>query len=76
MRKANKRRAGEVCEVAMGSASELDYPLLVCRDLGFLEDEDFSRIIGGLTEVRKMLSAFLSSVEEQIELKSKAARTG
>jgi four helix bundle protein len=60
----------------MGSASELDYHLLVCRDLGFLKGEDFSRIIGGLTEVRKMLAAFLSSVEEQIELKSKAATTG
>jgi four helix bundle protein len=62
--------------IAMGSASELDYHLLLCRDLGFLKDDDFRRIIGGLTEVRKMLAAFLSIVEEQIELKSKAARTG
>ena len=27
----------------MGSASELDYHLLLCRDLGFMKDEDFKR---------------------------------
>lgn len=62
-------------KIAMGPASELDYHLLVCRDLGLLKDDDFNRLIGGLTEVRKMLAAFLSSVEEQIKLKSKAAGT-
>jgi four helix bundle protein len=27
--------------VAMGSASELDYHLLLCRDLGFMSSDDF-----------------------------------
>jgi len=51
----------------MGSASELDYQILLSRDLGFMKDEDFDTSISGLTEVRKMLSAFLGSVEEQID---------
>jgi four helix bundle protein len=61
--------------IALGSASELDYHLFLCHDLGFLKDDDFDRVITGLTEVRKMLTSFLMSVEEQIELKSKAAGT-
>lgn len=40
-----------------------------------MNDNDFSRITAGLTEVRKMLTAFLSSVEEQVKLKSKSAGT-
>jgi len=51
----------------MGSASELDYHLLLCRDLGFMQDDDFSRTATHLTEVRKMLTSFLGSVEIQIE---------
>jgi len=57
----------------MGSASELDYHLLLCRDLGFMKEDDFKRTATDLTEVRKMFTSFLSSVEEQIELKAKAA---
>jgi four helix bundle protein len=61
--------------IATGSASELDYHLLLSRDLGFINNEDFKRTSSDLTEVRKMLTSFLISVEEQIELKSKAAGT-
>ena len=59
--------------IAMGSASELDYHLLLCRDLGYMKDEDFKRVESELTEVRKMLTSFLNSIEAQIESKSQAA---
>lgn len=59
----------------MGSASELDYHLLLSRDLGLMNDDDFMRAATDLTEVRKMLTSFLNSVEEQIELKAKAAES-
>src|SRR5215472_572792 len=59
--------------VAMGSARELDYHLLLCRDLGFMKNDDFERTATGLTEVRKMLTSFLSAVEKQIETQSKAS---
>jgi len=59
--------------IAMGSASELDYHLLLSRDLGFMNGDDFMRSEAGLTEVRKMLTSFLQSVEEQIEIQSRAA---
>lgn len=62
--------------IAMGSASELDYQLRVCRDLGYLKADDFQRTSKNLTEVRKMLTAFLSKVEEQSEAKASAAAKG
>jgi four helix bundle protein len=61
--------------IAMGSASELDYHLLLSRDLGLMNVDDFTRTANELTEVCKMLTSFLSSVEEQINLKSKAAES-
>lgn len=59
----------------MGSASELDYHLLLSHDLGLMNSDDFTRTAAALTEVRKMLTSFLNSVEEQIEIQSKSART-
>jgi four helix bundle protein len=61
--------------IAMGSASELDYHLLLCRDLGFMKEDDFDRSSSRLTEVRKMLTSFLSTVDKQIETQSKTAGT-
>jgi four helix bundle protein len=73
-----RRRSAELARfvrIAMGSANELDYHLLLSRDLGLMNGDDFARTANELTEVRKMLTSFLSSVEEQINLKSKAAES-
>jgi four helix bundle protein len=61
--------------IAMGSASELDYHLLLSRDLDFMTADEFTRASAALIEVRKMLTSFLNSVEEQIEAQSRAAGT-
>jgi four helix bundle protein len=58
--------------IALGSTSELDYHLLLSRDLGFIAADEFASASSALIEVRKMLTAFLNSVEEQIEMQSRA----
>ncbi len=60
----------------MGSASELDHHLLLRKDLGFLQDEDYKRTSKGLVEVRKMLNALLDRIETELEVKAKAAAQG
>jgi four helix bundle protein len=50
-------------QIASGSASELDYHLLLSRDLGFLPDSDYRELAGRLTEVRKMLTSLLQKVD-------------
>jgi four helix bundle protein len=61
--------------IALGSASELDYHLLLSRDLGYMAAEEFASASAALIEVRKMLTSFLNSVAEQIETRSRAAGT-
>jgi four helix bundle protein len=46
-------------QIAMGSASELDYHLLLGRDLGFLSTEEHGRLSSDLVEVKKMLSGMI-----------------
>ncbi len=43
----------------MGSASELEYHLLLVRDLGLLPEADYARLNDDLQEVRRMLNTFL-----------------
>ncbi len=63
-------------KISMGSASELDYHLLLSRDLGFLEAETYERAAKRLTEVRKMLTSLLSTVEIEVQSRVKAAGKG
>ncbi len=55
--------------IALGSASELDYHILLSRDLGFLKEEDFKRCAAELTVVRKMLTSLLNTIQVEMELK-------
>jgi four helix bundle protein len=50
-------------EIASGSASELDYQLLLARDLGFLRTEDHSPMLESLSEIRRMLTAFIQKLK-------------
>ncbi|MGE5205238.1 MAG: four helix bundle protein [Chlamydiota bacterium] len=49
-------------QIAAGSASELDYHLLLAHDLRFMNDADYERISVSLGQLRRMLSALLSKV--------------
>ena len=49
--------------IAMGSASELDYHLMLARDLSFLADEHYVRLDRELAEVKRMLIAYLQKIK-------------
>jgi four helix bundle protein len=44
------------CSIASGSASELQYFLLLARDLHFLTESDYDRLAEKTTEVKRMLA--------------------
>lgn len=46
----------------MGSASELEYHLLLARDLGYLGKESYEKLAGGTQEVKRMLSRLINSL--------------
>jgi four helix bundle protein len=45
--------------ISMGSASELDYHLLLAHDLSFLETVQYQQLSTELVEIRRMLNAFI-----------------
>jgi four helix bundle protein len=49
--------------IAMGSASELEYELLLAHDPNYLEDEDYGKLTNELIEVRKMLNALIQKIK-------------
>lgn len=48
--------------MAMGSASELEYQVLLAYDLGFSAEEEYRRYASSVEEVKRMLSAFLKKL--------------
>ena len=49
-------------QISMGSASELEYHLLLARDLHMLKVPDYDQLEGDVTEVKRMLSAFIQKL--------------
>jgi four helix bundle protein len=52
---------GRFPQIAVGSASELEYHLLLARDLRILAATDYERLSGGVVEVKKMLASLIRS---------------
>ena len=50
--------------IASGSASELEYHLLLAHDLGFVAGPDYQRLTIQLSRMRKMLAALIGKVEK------------
>jgi four helix bundle protein len=57
-----RRSDGEMArflQIARGSASEIEYHILLARDLGYLPDEEFHRLSSQADEVQRMLTALI-----------------
>ena len=46
-------------QIAMGSATELDYHLVLAHDLNFLDAATYRELAAGVTDVKRMLAAFI-----------------
>jgi four helix bundle protein len=52
-------------KIARGSASELEYHLLLARDLGWLPVLEYERLLRELEEVQRMLTSFIKTIKAQ-----------
>jgi four helix bundle protein len=50
-------------EIAMGSASELEYLVLLARDLNFLGKEECNTLMNEITEIKRMLASFIQKLK-------------
>ncbi|HEY8671886.1 MAG TPA: four helix bundle protein [Terriglobales bacterium] len=49
--------------IAAGSASEVEYHVLLARDLGFLDSEQYKSLDAAVVEVKRMLASLILKVE-------------
>jgi len=49
-------------DISLGSASELEYHLLLARDLKYLDESTWTTLTDGTVEVKRMLAGFLKSL--------------
>ena len=49
-------------QMGLGSASELQYHLLLARDLSFLNPHDSKRLTGEVIEIKRMLTSFIENL--------------
>jgi four helix bundle protein len=52
--------------IAAGSASELDYQLLLAQELDYLPTEYWQQMVNELTGIRKMLSQFIQTLKKRV----------
>ena len=60
-------RSGDIelarfCTIARGSASELEYHLLLARDLRFLQPSDHEKLSVDVIEIKRMLTALIQKL--------------
>jgi four helix bundle protein len=49
--------------IAAGSASEVEYHLLLAHDLNYLSPTDYGRLNGEVNELKRMLTAFIQRLK-------------
>ncbi len=52
-------------QIAMGSASELEYHLLLARDLNFIQPSEYESLVENLVEVKRMLTSFIKKLRAE-----------
>ena len=52
-------------QIAMGSASEVQYDLLLARDLGFLNNSESHQLENDVIEVKRMLTALIQKLSAE-----------
>ncbi|MBC7871080.1 MAG: four helix bundle protein [Chitinophagaceae bacterium] len=62
--RAGNAELAHFCQIAMGSASELEYQILLAHDLSFLSDLSYQQLDTHLTEVKRMLNSFIQRLRQ------------
>jgi len=57
-----ERELARFLSIAAGSASEIEYQLLLARDLGHIPDEPHRQLDMQVNEVKRMLNAFIRTL--------------
>jgi four helix bundle protein len=56
---------GQFLKIALGSANELEYELLLAHDLQLINDEVFNKLNEQIDHVRRMLISLIQTIKEK-----------
>ena len=56
------RELKQFMSIAMGSANEVEYQLLLSKDLGHISMKDYNSLGDEITEIRKMLASYIKRI--------------
>lgn|SRR5690606_32647565 len=51
-------------QIAFGSACELEYLLILCKDLSYISGDKYSSLIGQIKVIKKMLATLIKKLKE------------
>ena len=52
-------------QISMGSATEVEYLILLCRDIQLLSSEIYGKLQGEIIEIKKMLASFMKKLRAE-----------
>jgi four helix bundle protein len=64
-RQQSEKEFARFLRIALNSGCELEYHVLVARDIGEISESDSDKLLRELVEVRKMLHGLLSKLGDQ-----------
>ncbi len=73
LKDAGRRSDGEMnrfLQIARGSANEVEYHLLLAKDLGFLSTADFQNLEAQVFEIQRMLTSFVARLRAGLQARS------
>lgn len=57
-------------QIAIGSASELEYYFILCNEIGLLSATNYKELSGNLNEIKRMLISLIQKIKQQTKTKS------
>lgn len=63
--RGSKKECKRFVHIAFGSAIELDTQMIISKELGFLDQQEYRVIDSLLLEIKKMLKALIKSLQEK-----------
>ena len=54
---------GRFLLISMGSASELEYLILLSKDLNYFDEVEYNDLMEKVTEIKKMLASFIRKIK-------------
>lgn len=59
----SEREFRQALRIGLGSAAELEYQVLMARDLGYVSATVHSELTDSVVQIRKMLTAFIRTID-------------